>query len=296
MTRLIHFSDIHLFEPNIPWRTRDLFSKRLTGWINNRYMHRGKTFRQANHVLKQLVEDAYFKNPDMVLFSGDATTLGTSEEFRLAATLLKVNEPGTPSALAVPGNHDYYSPRCAQSGLFEKTFATWQEGIHVDDHTYPFAKVVKDAFIVGLNTCQGNRWAWDSTGKVTEDELHRLEKLLQHPDAENKTKMLVTHYPVFLKDGQPEKRHRRLRNLKDVLIVARKHGVSLWLHGHRHDPYIHPATADTPATICVGSGTQLHRWNFHEYLLEGKTLTIQMHMYDASKGKFEVGRRETITL
>src|SRR5688572_6390508 len=99
-TRLVHFSDIHIFEPKARWRLGDFFSKRVTGFINSRYLPRSKSFRQAALVLERLVEKAYDKSPDLVVFSGDATTVGVEEEFATAARLLKVGEPGMPPSLA----------------------------------------------------------------------------------------------------------------------------------------------------------------------------------------------------
>src|SRR5262245_29233569 len=109
MLRIVHFSDIHVFESKAAWNARDLLSKRLTGWVNNRLLPRGRQFRGAADVLRRLVDDIYRQKPDLLLFSGDATTLGVEEEFALAADILRVKDPSALPGFAVPGNHDYYT-------------------------------------------------------------------------------------------------------------------------------------------------------------------------------------------
>jgi 3',5'-cyclic AMP phosphodiesterase CpdA len=297
MLRLIHFSDIHLFQSRARWKARDLFSKRVTGYVNSRYMPRSKEFKQAAHVLHRLVEDAYSRQPDLIIFSGDATTLGVEEEFAHAAELLQVGKDSTPPALAVPGNHDYYTTSSVKQGLFERHFAPWQQGERIDDSIYPFAQTLGHLFIVGVNSCQWNRWSWDSTGRVGIDQLLRLERLLASDAARERIKIMVTHYPLALANGKPERRHRRLRDLHDLLAVAQRHGVQLWLHGHRHKAYVVPAQPDRPvAALCVGSGTMHDHWSYGEYLFQGEELTVRQYTYQPDAGRFAQTQEQRMRL
>ena len=77
--------------------------------------------------------DLHRHPPDRVVFSGDATALGFEAEFVRAAALLGVAGPDRLSGLAVPGNHDYYTPGVEASGLFERYFAPWQTGERVGE-------------------------------------------------------------------------------------------------------------------------------------------------------------------
>lgn len=297
MLRLIHFSDIHLFQPQARWKARDYLSKRMTGYFNNRYLPRSKGFKQAAQVLRQLVADAYARSPDLVIFSGDATTLGVEEEFTLASQILQVSDAATPPALAVPGNHDYYTTHSVKHGFFEKHFAPWQQGERVDQHIYPFAKIVGDVFVVGVNSCQRNRWSWDSTGRVGLDQLVRVEALLSSEAARNRIKILVTHYPIALADGKPESRNRHLRDLKDLLRVAVQYDVQLWLHGHRHQAYVVQPLPDRPiAALCVGSGTMHDHWSYGEYLLEGTALTVKQYTYQPATSRFALTQEQQLQL
>lgn len=296
MLRLIHFSDIHLFQPGAKWKARDYFTKRMTGYFNSRFLPRSKKFKQAAEVLQRLVDDAYSKSPDLVIFSGDATTLGVEEEFAQAARLLKVGEPDTPPALAVPGNHDYYTTHSVRKGLFERHFADWQQGERLDDEVYPFARRLGPLYFVAVNSCQWNRWSWDSTGRVGLDQLLRLERLLTSESAQGCIKVMVTHYPLALADGRPERRLRHLRDLNDLLTVARQFGVQLWLHGHRHHAYVIPSDENRPAALCVGSGTMHDHWAYGEYLLEGTTLTVRQHAYQPETSRYQQTQEQVLRL
>lgn len=288
MMRLVHFSDIHVFDKGAAWTKRDLLSKRLTGWVNNRLLPRGRQFKDAVDVLKRLVDDIYRQKPDLLLFSGDATTLGVEEEFALAADILRVNDPSALPGLAVPGNHDYYTKSSVRQGLFEKHFAPWLVGDRVDAHAYPFGRAHGPIYLLGVNSCVPSRWSWDARGHVGAEQIRRLRELLAQPVVVERPKILVTHYPIARACGRPEKRFRRLRDLEALVDVAREHEVRLWLHGHRHDPYVVEATAERPIpAVCVGSGTQKDRWTYAEYTLDGKKLIIDYRAYDPRDKQFK---------
>jgi 3',5'-cyclic AMP phosphodiesterase CpdA len=284
--RLAHVSDIHVTAPGYSWRREDWLNKRLTAWINLRLLGRGFRFRQGETVLAALAAELDRRPPDHLVFSGDATALGFEEEVAHAAHLLQVGElPG----LAVPGNHDYLTRTAMLSGCFERHFAPWQAGERLGPETYPFAQRVGGLWLVAVNSARANRWAWDARGEVGRDQLDRLAELLARLDPG--PRLLVTHYPVALASGRPERRVRGLRDLDDLLRVAVTGGVCLWLHGHRHDAYFHPVSALIPfPVICAGSATQTGLWSYNEYTLTGLRLHACQRVYDPDAGGFRDGR------
>ncbi|HQR43227.1 MAG TPA: hypothetical protein PLX97_11100, partial [Gemmatales bacterium] len=162
---------------------------------------------------------------------------------------------------------------------------------------YPFAKIVGPLFVVGVNSCQWNRWSWDSTGRVGVDQMLRLERLLASEAAQERLKILVTHYPVKLANGKPERRHRHLRDLHDLLKVAHQYGVKLWLHGHRHHAYAMEATAELPITaLCVGSGTMHNHWSYGEYLLDGESMTVKQYTFHPETSRFVQSQERELKL
>src|SRR6266852_2944606 len=128
--RIAQFSDIHITTEPLGWRRADWFNKRLPGWFNLKWLGREQRFREADGILAALNDELQRRRPDRVIFSGDATALGFEAELAHAASVVGILNrlPG----MAVPGNHDYYTPEVAASGLFERYFAPWQKGERVN--------------------------------------------------------------------------------------------------------------------------------------------------------------------
>ena len=286
--RLAHFSDVHVTARPLGWGRRDYLSKRFSGWLNVRLLGRGYRFRMVDNVLAALAADLRRRRPDRVIFSGDATSLAFEAEFARAAAILGVGDPEGPPGLAVPGNHDYYTRAAAAAGLFERYFAPWQVGERVDGATYPFAQRVGPLWLVAVNSSTGNFWIWDAGGRVDVAQLDRLRRLLER--LEPGPRILVTHYPVCLASGRRERRSHGLRNLADLVAVAARGGVCLWLHGHRHGAYqlAEPRLAPFPV-ICAGSATQHGLWSYGEYAVSDCHCRISRRVFLRATGEFTEG-------
>jgi 3',5'-cyclic AMP phosphodiesterase CpdA len=282
MIRLAHVSDVHVEAPG-RWHLGDWFSKRLTSWINLRLLGRGKRFRQAPQILSALRDEWRERRPDRIVFSGDATALGFREESARAAEWLGVDDTGL-AGLAVPGNHDVLTHR-ADSGHFERHFGPWLVGDRIGKDVYPFAQRVGTVWLVAVNSAVPNTIPTDARGRVGAAQLERLAELLRRLDAG--PRILVTHYPVFAPHGGTEKKYHALRDLAELIAVAREGGVSLWLHGHRHDAYHHPATPEVPfPVICAGSATDAKTWCYGDYTIDGERLSAVVRVFDVERGVF----------
>ncbi|MFO0849806.1 MAG: metallophosphoesterase [Gemmataceae bacterium] len=284
--RLAHFSDVHLTARPLGWRPRDLMSKRVTGWMNVRLLGRGRRFRLAPAVVAALMEEIRDRKPDGLVFSGDATGLGFESEFVAAAHALGVRDETLPPAVAVPGNHDYYTRRAVRAGLFEQYFAPWLHGVRLDAETYPFARQVGGVWLVCVNSSTSNRWTWDASGAVGAAQLDRLKRLCDKLPAG--PRVLVTHYPLRTAHGQGEPRVHRLRDHAAALDCAKACGVGLWVHGHIHRGFHLPASgARVPFPIvCAGSATQDNRWSYLEYAIDGPTVAATVRTYQPDHGGF----------
>jgi 3',5'-cyclic AMP phosphodiesterase CpdA len=287
--RLAHFSDVHVAAARPGWRLRDLASKRVTGWINLRWLGRGRTFQAGEQVMAALMAELRALPPHRVIFSGDATALGFQAEFARAAELLELTAPEPLPGLAVPGNHDYYVRDVVRGRWFEHHFAPWLKGERVDGATYPFAQRVGSYWLVGVNTSVPTLLPWDASGWTGEEQLRRLDTLLQRLPAG--PRILVTHYPVCRDDGTHEKPSHALRDLDRLVTIAARGGVCLWLHGHRHGPYYHtePRQAPFPA-ICAGSVTQQGCWSYKQYTIEGRRFRAVRRTYNPEQGAFQEAR------
>lgn len=292
--KLFHFSDIHLTAKPLGWRPRDLVSKRVTGWANVRLLGRGHRFRHAPAVVRALVEDIRTRSPDGVVFSGDATGLGFASEVLVAAKALGVGETDVP-AVAVPGNHDYYTRRGVREGVFEQAFGPWLHGLRVDAEAYPFARQVGHVWLLCVNSCTWNRWNWDASGAVGPAQLDRLRRLCDKLPAG--PRILVTHYPLRTAAGAVEPRVHRLRDHAAVLEAATACGVGLWLHGHIHRRFVLEPTDAIPfPVVCAGSATQDNRWSYAEYDIDGNAVQGRWRRYDPAAGGYVDDGEFTLTM
>jgi 3',5'-cyclic AMP phosphodiesterase CpdA len=284
--RLAQFSDIHLTATPLRLAARDWLGKRATGWFNAR-LRRGKHFIVSATIAKTLAHDLRTRGYDHVIFSGDATNLGLRAEFEEVDRVLRPAD-GYPPALAIPGNHDYYTRRAATAGEFERVFAPWQQGERIDGHMYPFVQKVGPLWLIAVNSADANLAMWDSRGRVGVPQLDRLRELFAR--LPSGPRIMVTHYPLCLADGRQEARWRRLRDAFHLRELAASAGVRLWLHGHRHVHYFRHADASLPfPVVCAGSATQSHRWSYNEYTFADGLMHGRRRVWHPEAGGFVDG-------
>ena len=293
--RLVHFSDVHLTARRLGWRRRDFVTKRLTGWVNVKLLGRGRRFKHAPAAVAALIRTVRQRPPDALVFTGDATKLAFAAEFAAASAQLGVADTELPPAVAVPGNHDYYTNDAAVAGQFERAFAPWQVGVRVDDAPYPFARKVGPVWLIAVNSATPNRFHLDASGEIGPAQLDRLQSLCGRLDGG--VRVVVTHYPLRTETGALEKRLRVLRDHEAAVKTAAACGVSLWLHGHIHRPFVRGATAAVPfPMICAGSSTQTGRWSFHEYAVAGRDLVGVRRTYCPAADDYRVSDRFSLRL
>lgn len=285
---IAHFSDVHRTTRPLGWSAGDGLTRRVTGWCNWHWLGRGARFAESDRVCRALVAEFRVRQPDVVVFSGDAAGIGFEREIEQTAAALGVGEPGLPLGIAVPGNHDYYTHTAATGGVFERSFAPWQRGERVDVHHYPFARQIGDVWLVAVCAAIPHRWPTDATGEVGAAQRHRLRDLLRN--LAPGPRILVIHYPVRLSDSRPEKRWHRLRDVDEVVRVAADGGVCLWLHGHRHSSYSLSAGTVCPIPlVCAGSVSQIGKAGYSELTIAGSHARLHRRDYDSSRGAFGDG-------
>ncbi len=107
----------------------------------------------------------------------------------------------------------------------------------------------------------------------------------------------MTHYPILRASGKREVKIRALRDLEDLLEVARHGGIGLWLHGHRHNTYFHPPSGEVPfPVICAGSATQSGLWSYSDYTVTEHTLQATQRIFQPRLGRFEDGGKFDLEL
>jgi len=291
---LVHFGDVHFPGALRGWRPRDLLGKKLVGLVSVKLTGRGRTFRDANAIVEAMFAEIRSSPPDAILFSGDATMLALPAEFANAAARLHVNDPTLPPGFAVPGNHDYYTRHAGRAGGFERVFAPWQVGERVDGHHYPFARRVGPVWLIGVNSSYP-RFGLGSSGTIGAEQLARFRILCARLSPG--PRILVTHYPLRDAHGQLERANHRLRDHAAALATAVDCGISLWVHGHIHRPFVLPPGAEIPfPVICAGSATQARRWAYNRYRIDRGQLAMTRRVYDPTARKFRDESTEDMSL
>lgn len=123
--RVLHATDIHFLEkPTFA----EVFAgpKRVIGCTNLYVLGRANKFSRA--VQMQLMDTIVAAKPDLVVISGDTTTLALEREYALArAAMQPVLESEHFPTVIIPGNHDAYTPQAVSAGLMRKYFGAWME-------------------------------------------------------------------------------------------------------------------------------------------------------------------------
>jgi 3',5'-cyclic AMP phosphodiesterase CpdA len=285
MVRLLHFSDIHVTTAPLGRSWREWCNKRLMGWINIRCLGRGARLAEAGRLTRLVHAEILQRQPDAVIFSGDASLLGFPAELEEAARLLGLAERAPCPGVAVPGNHDYYVAAAARSGAFERLFAPWQQGLRLPQRPYPFACRIGSVWLIALHAARPHVGFWDASGRVGAAQWQDLQELCQKLDPG--PRIAICHYPLLTEQRRPEGWHRRLRDAADARRWIASCGISLWLHGHRHRWYYLHADADLPCpTIGAGSATQRGQAGYLEYRLDDSGLHALRRAYDPDTGTF----------
>jgi 3',5'-cyclic AMP phosphodiesterase CpdA len=227
MFRLAHISDIHL-GPLPKIKRRELFSKRITGYVNFR---RNRSSALHPEITENLV--AYLKtlDPDHTAITGDLINLGLPAEIETAKKWLELlGEPRDHTV--VLGNHDAYV-----RGARDRAMSAWQNWIIGDDSKlvssekdYPVLRRRGDISIIACNSARASA-PFLATGYFKSKQAKKLLELLNEERRAGQCCVVLIHHP-------PQKnathRHKRLLGSKRFRVVIAQAGADLILHGHTH--------------------------------------------------------------
>lgn len=218
---LLHFGDLHLWR--LGWDA-DFAVKRLLG-LTNLIVRRGRRFPEP--VARQLVARLTGEQADALLFSGDLTTTSLRGEFRAAQELLKpLLDRWGRRFIAIPGNHDRYTRRAAQSQLFETLFTQCPREL-------PFAVDLNERWTLAGFDCSAAR-SFTSRGHLAPAGLARLDELLREQRRRGRQLIAMGHYPLAYPGWVNPRWQHVLPERAAVLETLRLHDARLYLHGHVH--------------------------------------------------------------
>lgn len=255
--RLAHLSDLQLPPPPLPFRWRDMASKRLL----SRFAWRRKQHRHIQAVLDAIVADVAAHAPDHVAITGDVINFATPEEFAAARAWLE--SLGAPARVTVsPGNHDALSAAGAPRG-----FGPWKPWLGDDpEGDFPHLRVRGPVALVNLSSAVPTALHL-AQGRLGQAQIEKARALLRETADRGLYRVVLLHHPVARDVVAGRKALTDAAALRAMLAET---GAELILHGHAHEalmtatagpdgsiPILAVPAASTPA----GGRGQPARWN-----------------------------------
>ena len=259
--RIIHVSDVH---HQLDWAQQSWGSSGWQGVPGRLELHalgRLHTFSDGATAWKRILEDIDHLAADHVIFTGDLTAMGASEEFdAVRASVRHLTDEG--KLTVIPGNHDRYidSPGARH---FERVFAAELASAmpeYADETGYPFVRLLgDDVALIGLDSTRVRGWGQYVVGRLGSAQLEALARVLDDPRLANRTVHVLSHH------GQLGPRGKRagvqqsgLFDGPALLVVLEGRDVLLH-HGHSHVRSWHRAGGERPHLFGGGSSTQKGR-------------------------------------
>ncbi len=285
MTRILHFSDVHIERGFSGAPLSEFFNKRAVGFANLR-LRRGPHFMDAIVKMNALALFMEEEGVDLCVCTGDHTALGTVPELRLAREVIDPLTKAPLGFVTVPGNHDVYLPDAAD-GRFERHFGDLLRTDLPDlavDGLWPQVRLVRDDLaIVAINSARPNPEVLKSSGRVPDAQLEALGRIVRDPRVRGRFVVVATHYALCRPDGSPDRPGHGIDNCDAVVEALRPIERGVFLHGHIHWRF-HQRLPGLRVDLCgAGSATHAEREGFWVIDVEGGRAT-------ATPGAFHEGR------
>jgi 3',5'-cyclic AMP phosphodiesterase CpdA len=219
------------------------------------------------------------RRPDLVVISGDFTQRARVEQYRQAAAWLdRLQESGL-ATLAVPGNHDV--PLYDVVRRFARPLTRYKK--YIDDDLCPWFEMDEVA-VLGINTA---RSLTIKDGSISREQIAMIRDRFRDVP-ETKTKILVTHHPLFaMPIGDEGELSKVVKRDEDALEAVAEAGIDMLLAGHFHRTFANSArdmvkTAGAALVIQAGTATstrlrgdELQSFNWLEICKDKVELQVQ---------------------
>src|SRR4051812_10954368 len=198
------------------------------------------------------------QRPDLVIISGDFTQRARREQFEQASAYLNRMRADGHCILVVPGNHDiplydvarrFGAPLRRYKRWISHDLCPWFE----DDHVA----------VLGINTARSLTF---KSGRLNRDQMRLIEDRFAGV-AESKTRILVTHHPLYaMPIGEGSELSEAVGRHDDAVRAVCRAGVHVALAGHFHRTYAAAArkmveTAGPALVIQAGTATSVRLRN-----------------------------------
>jgi 3',5'-cyclic AMP phosphodiesterase CpdA len=192
------------------------------------------------------------RRPDLVVISGDFTQRARVEQYKMACAWLDRLQSDGLATLAVPGNHDV--PLYDVVRRFARPLNRYKK--YIDDDLCPWFETGELA-VLGINTA---RSLTIKDGSISREQIAMIRERFRAVP-EEKTKILVTHHPLFaMPIGDEGELSKVVKRDGDALEAVAEAGVDMLLAGHFHRTFANSArdmveTAGAALVIQAGTAT-----------------------------------------
>lgn len=290
--RVLHVSDVHISLGLGLVPLGDWPGKRLAGGVNF-LRGRGRRFEDALMKLERLAEFSSSESVDLVICSGDFTAMGTEAEFAAAREAFQPILDSPAEFVCVAGNHDLYTRRVVREKRFERHFG---DVLEIDfpearvNGSWPTVRVFEDrVVVVCLNSARPNLLPWRSSGRIPEEEIEALGRILGGPAVDGRFTFIVTHYAPCLADGSPDTPLHGMENAEAFLRTVAGVEPGAVLCGHVHQTYRVRLPAIGPEVFCAGSATMHELEGFWLFDVERNRVRARRGNWNGSRYEVEAG-------
>lgn len=288
--RVLHFSDPHVVPRLGAVPPADWPGKRIVGALGLHLLKR-KYLAGVEEKLASLAEFADEEKIDLVLCTGDLTVLGTERELSDARRLTQPFFDCPMGFVAVPGNHDLYTPDTVREKRFERHFGDALQGGEPEwavDGPWPLVRRFgDDVAVVAVKSAEPYLAPWHSGGRIPARQLEALGFVLSEPSIRDRFVFVMTHHAPRLENGRPDRFFHGLRNQKEFLSACSGVARGAVLFGHVHHRFRLKLPGLNPALYDAGSVTMRDREGFWVFDIEGEKVR-------ATPGHRSGGRYELI--
>jgi 3',5'-cyclic AMP phosphodiesterase CpdA len=192
------------------------------------------------------------RRPDLVIISGDFTQRARIAQFRAASAYLNRLRSAGLKVLAIPGNHDV--PLYDVVRRFAAPLRRYKR--YIDNDLCPWFEDDNVA-VLGINTA---RSLTIKDGRINREQIALMHERFRNVP-ESKTRILVTHHPLFaMPIGKGNELSEAVGRHEDAVKAACEAGVHIALAGHFHRTYAESASkmvekAGTALVIQAGTAT-----------------------------------------
>lgn len=206
--------------------------------------------REDPRIVDATIEWLSAHRPDLVVISGDFTQRARVAQFRAAAAYLERLRAAGLRVLAIPGNHDvplydvirrFAAPLDRYRRYIATELCPWYE----DDAVA----------VLGINTA---RSLTIKDGRINRDQMRMVRSRFAGV-APSKTRLLVTHHPLFaMPIGEGGELSEAVGRHDDAVKAVSQAGIHIALAGHFHRTYAEAAqkmVEDAGGALVIQAGT-----------------------------------------